>query len=273
VTVVVFERQGAEATRRCVGRRGGTVLSAPAAEAPPARDAVLDVAAGLLDGTVDVVCFTTAAGPGVLFDVLESRHDLDAVRSALGDAVVGACCPAARDALSARGVAVDVMIAEQSSTQAVVDALTGHPRGPALDGARLAVQADGRPGGALPDAPRVEGADLTPLPLERGPLPDDRQPLRNAIRALIGGEAQVALFTSRAQVDHVLQTADDRGWSRTLRTALHEDALVASLGPIATRTLRARDLPVHVEPDRAARDSLIDALASTVPTFFQPAPV
>jgi uroporphyrinogen-III synthase len=74
-------------------------------------------------------------------------------------------------------------------------------------------------------------------------------------------------------VDHVLQVADDRGWRRTLRTALHEDALVASLGPVPTHTLRARDLPVHVEPDRAARDALIDALATTIPTFFQPAPV
>ena len=91
----------------------------------------------------------------------------------------------------------------------------------------------------------------------------DRQPLRNGIRALVGGEAAVAIFVGPASVECVQATAARRGWIRTLRRAL-QDAMVAAQDDPTAAALREHDLPVHHVPDDPALVPLIDGVAQQV---------
>jgi uroporphyrinogen-III synthase len=272
LTVVGFESRMADATARLVEKFGGHPLPAPSVQAVPLEehDAVFAFGEALLDGRLDIVYFTTDRGTRLVFETLDTTYDLDAVRAALAETVVTTRSPKPAGALSDHDVPVDLKVPEPHTGEAALDAWASDPRTAPLDGARIAIHEYGRPNDDMNDALRGAGTDLLRVPVYRWTLPDDRQPLENGIRALIGGEAQVALFTSRQQVDHVLRVAADRGWVRALRTALGH-ALVASVGPVTTEALETNDIAVDYEPDRSKLAILIRGVAEYAPTYFQPA--
>lgn len=272
LTVVGFESRMSDTTAQLIEKFGGEALPAPSMQEVPLEehDAVFDFAEALFDGAFDLVYFNTGVGTRMLFETLETKYDFDDVREALADTAVVARSPKPGSELTSHDVPIDVKAPEPNTWREVLDALTSNPKTAPLDGKRIAIHEYGQPNEELNEALRNEGADLVPVPIYRWALPDDLQPLKNGIRALVGGEAQIALFTSRQQVVHVLQVAADEGWEDALRTAL-EDAMVASVGPVTSEALQAHDLPVNYEPDRPKLAILIRGMAEHAPTYFEPA--
>lgn len=74
-----------------------------------------------------------------------------------------------------------------------------------------------------------------------GPSPEDTAPLRRALAMLGRGDARIALFTTRAQVDALLVAAEE-GIEAEVRAALAR-GVVASIGPVCSDALRAEQLP------------------------------
>ena len=103
---------------------------------------------------------------------------------------------------------------------------------PSLVGLTIAVQEYGISNPALLDGLRERGGRVVPVPVYRWELPEDTQPLKQAIQAIINGEAEVVLFTNAAQADHLLQIAEELGAAVKLREALNS-TVVASVGPTA----------------------------------------
>ncbi len=98
------------------------------------------------------------------------------------------------------------------------------------------------------------------VPVYRWALPEDREPLREAVSHLARGEADYVLFTSGRQVDHVMQTAEELG----LREAVLDAAsrtVVGSIGPVCSEALRRHKLPVDLEPEHPKMGHLIVAIA------------
>ena len=56
---------------------------------------------------------------------------------------------------------------------------------------------------------------MTSVPVYRWALPDDIEPLRGAVTAIVRGELDVALFTTSVQIVHLMQVADSMGQSNT----------------------------------------------------------
>lgn len=272
LTVVGFESRMSDTTAQLIEKFGGEALPAPSMQEVPLEEheAVFDFAEALFDGAFDLVYFNTGVGTRMLFETLETEYDLDDVREALADTIVVARSPKPGSELRSYNVPIDVKAPEPNTWREVLDALTSSPKTAPLDGKRIAIHEYGQLNEELNEALRNVGADLVPVPIYRWALPDDLQPLKNGIRALIGGEAQIALFTSRQQVVHVLQVATDEGWEDALRTAL-EDAMVASVGPVTSETLQAHDLPVNYEPDRPKLAILIRGMAEQASAYFEPA--
>lgn len=272
ITVVGFESRMADTTAHLIEKFGGEALPAPSMQEVPLEehDAVFDFAEALFQGAFDVVYFNTGVGTRMLFETLETRHDLKDVREALADPVVVARSPKPGRELKNYDIPIDQKVPEPNTWREVLEVLTSSPKTAPLDGKRIAIHEYGRPNEDLNDALRNEGAELTPVPIYRWALPDDLQPLKNGLRALIGGEARGALFTSRQQVVHVLQVASEEGWEHALRTAL-DDAMVASVGPVTSEELRDHDLPVDFEPERPKLAILIRGMAEHAPQYFQPA--
>lgn len=264
ITVVGFESRMADATARLIEKYGGQALSAPSLQEAPldAHDAAFDFAEMLLDGALDIVLFTTGVGTRMVFETLATRYALEEVAAALSDIVVVARGPKPVRALKKFDVPVTLKVPEPNTWEEVLEVVTTSPETTPLDGKRVAIQEYGRPNPDLNAALRERGAELVRVPIYRWELPDDLEPLKNGIRALIGCTAQVALFTSRQQVEHVLQVAADEGWEQSLRNAL-DRTTVASIGPVCSEGLEAHGLPVDFEPSRPKLAIFIKELAET----------
>src|SRR5205085_11339374 len=81
-------------------------------------------------------------------------------------------------------------------------------RGP-ISGKTIAVQEYGVENPELVAGLEARGATVVRVPIYRWALPDDLGPLQSAIRELVAGTIDVALFTSATQVDHLFRVAGE----------------------------------------------------------------
>ena len=132
----------------------------------------------------------------------------------------------------------------------VVDALG------AVAGREVAVQEYGVPNPALLAALRSRGARVLPVPVYRWALPEDTSPLRAGAAAVVRGEADVAVFTNGAQVEHLFRVAADEA---ALRAGLGR-TVVASVGPVCSEVLEAHG----VHPDLEAAPPKMGPLVALV---------
>ena len=90
--------------------------------------------------------------------------------------------------------------------------------------------------------------------------PQDVQPRREAIQALVDGRARVALFTAPAPVKHLLRVAAEDGVKDRLLGGL-EKVGVASVGPTCSQTLLAHGIRIDVEPGHPQMGPLVQETA------------
>jgi uroporphyrinogen-III synthase len=77
-------------------------------------------------------------------------------------------------------------------------------------------------------------------------LPEDIEPLRNAVRALAAGELDVALFTTATQAVHLMKVADEMKLADEVRRGFARMA-VASIGPTTSEELRQQGISIDLE--------------------------
>ena len=180
--VVAFESRMATETRTLIERLGGRAIIAPSMREVPLEDnhAALDFAARLLAGEFDVVIFMTGVGVRELFKVIETRHQRAAIVAALAQVVTVARGPKPVAALRNLGLTPSLTIAEPNTWREV---LTGLAARVALAGKRVAVQEYGVANRELGASLEARGATVTVVPVYRWTLPEDREPLRDAIKS------------------------------------------------------------------------------------------
>src|SRR3989449_1320108 len=103
---------------------------------------------------------------------------------------------------------------------------------------------------------KERGALVTRVPVYRWGLPQDLAPLRAALRSIADGQVRVVLFTNANQVENVMQVARDGGLDERVRGALAL-GVVASVGPIASESLRNHGLHVDLEPPHPKMGPLV----------------
>ena len=79
--------------------------------------------------------------------------------------------------------------------------------------------------------------------------------------ALAEGRAQIALFTSRSQVEHAFAVAAEEGLEAALRERLSK-GVVASIGPVCSEALRAEGLEPDLEPSVGRMGQLVKESAA-----------
>jgi len=259
--VVAFESRRAPEMAVLIARLGGVPRVAPALrESPLEEDAALAFGTALFAGRLDAVIFMTGAGTRRLFEVLETRHARDQIVQALAGISVVARGPKPVKVLRELKVPVTIAVPEPNTWHEVLDELDENPRGFTLAGSRVAVQEYGVPNEAFLAALKERGVEVLRVPVYQWTLPQDIQPLREAIQALVEGRAQVALFTNSAQVDHLLRVAAEDGTKDLLLEAL-EKVVVASVGPTCSETLVSHGIPIDLEPVRPKMGLLVQETA------------
>jgi uroporphyrinogen-III synthase len=99
-----------------------------------------------------------------------------------------------------------------------------------------------------------------PVHVYRWQLPEDTGPLREAVTALTQNQIDVVLFTSSVQLHHLLQIAEEMKLRDQLVRAVNR-ALVASIGPVTSETLREHGIAVDLEPTHPKMGLLVKEAA------------
>jgi uroporphyrinogen-III synthase len=202
-------------------------------------------------GAFELVILMTGVGLAFLRDLATQQMPVERFRAALGRATIVARGPKPVGVLHQLGMQAQVKIGEPNTWREVVAAVAERLE------RRIAVQEYGRPNPEMYAALEALGATVTPVALYKWELPSDLEPLKAAVRALAGGECEVALFTSSIQIEHLLEVSTGLGLRDAVVTALRTKVVVASIGPVMSEALKANGIPVDIEPKHSKMWSLV----------------
>lgn len=253
--IVSFESRRREQMAELITRTGGQALVVPTMQEAPlgANREALAFGKKLLAGEIHAVVFLTETGTKTLFEVLESAFSPAELRRAFSAVSLIARGPKTGQALQDKGLS-PAPVPGPATWREVLAALD---QAGSLQNKTVAVQESGATNKELIDGLAHRGARVLRVPVYRWTLPDDREPLRRALRAMIEGRADVALFTNSNQIHLILQLAQEEGIEQPLREALSR-MVVASVGPVCTRFLDEYGVPVDLEPERPRMGDLVD---------------
>jgi uroporphyrinogen-III synthase len=265
--VVTFESRRAVEMASLIARHGGEALGAPALREVVLTEngEALAFAQALREGAFDTLVLMTGVGTRALLDEIGPALDRPAFLAALAPVQVIARGPKPSAVLRELGLRDFVTVPAPNTWREVLAALLA--RGP-LAGRRIAVQEHGAPSVELYAALREAGASVTAVPVYKWALPEDTGPLRAGLRALAEGRAQIALFTSRSQVEHAFAVAAEEGLEAALRERLTR-GVIASIGPVCSEALRAEGLEPDLEPSVGRMGQLVKESAARAAAILE----
>ncbi len=270
--VVCFESRRAAEMAELVRAHGGVPISAPTmmeSRLDPGPD-VVELVARLRREDLDAVLFLTRGGVESLPEATRSICSYDELVAALRSLPLGARGPKTERALHellGEGEGEIVLSDRPHRWQGLLEAMDrAHP----LGGLAVAVVEHGVDHGRLRSALIDRGASPLSVALYRWVLPDDTEPIADAIHRVVDGRARVALFTSGAQIDGLMGVAAELEMDEPLLTALC-GALVGAVGHVTADRLRAFGVDPDFVPMEARMKDLVRDAAGRAADFENPA--
>lgn len=259
--VVSFESRRAKEMAELIRRYGGEPIIAPSMREVPLGEnhVALDLLPQLESGMFDLLILMTGVGTRTLNQVLLTRYPQERILAALEKIQLVARGPKPIAALKELGLTPAINVPEPNTWR---ELLTTLDAATSLRGKQIAVQEYGIPNAALVSGLEQRGAAVKTIAIYRWALPDDVKPLRSAVQGILNGEADIALFTNGAQVDHLFRVAAEEKIGPSLRGALKKMA-VGSVGPVCTEVLERFGLKPDIEPTHPKMGSLIAEIAAS----------
>jgi len=258
LTVVAFENRKSKEIATLIANQRGIPLVAPAMREIPLEEnpSAFAFAEELLAGRLDAVIFMTGVGARTLMEVLKTRYPQEKIVRALTEVLVVARGPKPIAVLREFQIPIGVAVPEPNTWREVLHTLEQRPKGFVLKGQRIAVQEYGVTNAAFLEKLREHGALVISVPVYRWGLPEDLGPLRQALHAIVDGDARVILFTNAMQVESVVQIAAEEGLQALLLQAF-ERCVVGSVGPTCSEALAAHHIRVDIEPQQPKMGMLV----------------
>ena len=228
-------------------------------------DRVIRYARQVIAGEIDVVILMTGVGLRLLVGAIERPVGREPFLQALATCITIARGPKPTAALKDWGLRPTHQVPEPNTWREILVLIDAQVP---VAGMRVAVQEYGLPNREFVAELEARGATVTSAPIYRWGLPTDTAPLEANVRRIAGGRIDVVLFTSSQQVVHVLATAARLGLDEDVRRALQR-AVIASIGPTTSETLRHESLPVDLEPEHPKLGHLIRAAAEQAPALVR----
>jgi uroporphyrinogen-III synthase len=259
--VISFESRRAVEIAELIRRYGGEPFVAPSMREVPLEEnrAVLELVPELEAGKLDLLILTTGVGTRTLNQILLTQFSQTRITAALQRVQLVARGPKPVAALKELGLTPAITVPEPNTWREVLSTLDA-----ALDlrGKRIAVQEYGIPNPELTSALTAGGATVLTFSIYRWDLPQDLEPLRQAIQKITQGDAEVVLFTNGAQVNHLFRVAAESKNTDSLREGFQR-AVVGSVGPICTEVLEQYGIDPDIEPAHPKMGSLIAEVAAS----------
>lgn len=219
-----------------------------------------EFALGLIQGQFQVVIFMTGVGTRALAQAIEPSCSRERLVAALSKITVVAQGPKPVAALREFGVPVTLRVPEPNTWREILQALDQNAETIPLKGSHVAMQEHGVPSRELYAGLAERGAQVFPVPVYKWAPPQNTTPLREAIRDLALRKFDVVLFTSSVQVHHLFRFADEMGQHPEAVSGLRR-AVVGSIGPVTSETLREYGITPDLEPSHPKMGFLVKETA------------
>jgi uroporphyrinogen decarboxylase len=257
--VAAFESRRADELARMIQRHGGVPHVSPSMREIPLDDdrSAVDFAHRLITGDINIVIFLTGVGFRQLLSVVERHVERRRYLETLSDVVTIARGPKPAAAMREVGLEPTHRVAEPNTWRQVLQTID---QSVPISNQNVALQEYGTTNPSLIAGLEARGGRVVRVQVYRWDLPEDTRPLLDNVRALADGRRDVLLFTSAHQVVNLLRVADDLGQADRVRRHANE-AVVASVGPTTSETLRDCRLPVDIEPEHPKMGALVAAAA------------
>jgi uroporphyrinogen-III synthase len=257
--VVSFESRRAHEMAELIRRYNGVPIIAPSMREIPLsqNSAALDFVRSLEAGDIDIVILLTGVGTRTLVEAVAGEYPREKLTAALERATIVARGPKPVAALKELGLQPAISIPEPNTWREILSELDTRVT---LRGRRVAVQEYGISNSEFIRGLESRGAAVLRVAVYRWGLPEDTGPLRLALRGLLNGEMDIALFTNATQVDHLFRIATEEKLDQPLRQGL-DRVLIGSIGPVCSEALEHFGLKADVEPDHPKMGHLVATVA------------
>jgi len=259
--VLSFESRRAQEIAQLIRNNGGQPIVAPSTrEVPAPNEEEHKLIYGILNDEFDAIIFMTGVGSRTLVQAAEAMCSREELFAALARTRVIVRGPKPAAAMREFNIPVTLGVPEPNTWREIVKSLDGNVEKVPLKGRRIAVQEHGEPSPELYSALRERGAEVVPVRVYRWELPEDTGPLKDAIHSLAENKVDVVMFTSSVQFVHAARIAAEMGMAAQLTNALNR-TVVASIGPIASATLKENGVEVDMEPSHPKMGFLVKEAA------------
>lgn len=257
--IVSFESRRAHEMAELLRRYSGDPIIAPSMREIPLsqNSAALEFVRFLEAGKIDIVILLTGVGTRTLVEAVAGEYPREKLAAALARVTLVARGPKPVAALKELGLQPTLSIPEPNTWREILSQLDA--KAP-VQGRRVAVQEYGISNAELIRGLESRGADVLRVTVYRWGLPEDTGPLRAALKGLLNGEIDIALFTNATQVDHLFRIATEEKRDQSLREAFNR-VLVGSIGPVCTEALEHFGLKADIEPDHPKMGHLVATVA------------
>jgi uroporphyrinogen-III synthase len=259
--VLSLESRRSAESAKLIRTYGGEPLSAPAMRELPLESnrPVLEFADALIKGAFDLVIFTTGVGVRTLVKTVSEHMHREQFLEALRSVKIAARGPKSSSALRELNVPIAVIAPDPFTWRALMAKLESE-FGADLNGMNIAVQEYGTSNPELLTALAERSISITRLLVYQWALPDDIQPLREAVIALAHGHVDVVLFMNAGQVAHLFLMAEHMNYTEALHEGLRT-TVIGSIGPSTTEGMGAYGLTPDFEPTQSKMGFLIKEMA------------
>jgi uroporphyrinogen-III synthase len=255
--VAILETRAGAHLGELVARRGGVPMLAPALEEVPDADprAVLAMLERWRSDPFKICIFQTGVGTRALFSATDAANLTAEMKQLLAASMVVVRGPKPVGELNAREIRIDIRAESPFTTETVLASLAGTE----VKDSAILVQRYGAANQALRAALEARGARVHEIATYRWALPADTQPLVELLEALGRGRVDAVVFTSAVQMHNLYAIAQKAGSAALLAGHLNR-LIVASIGPVCSRTLRDYGVTPTLEASPPKLGPLLTAL-------------
>lgn len=259
--VLSLESRRAVEVAKLIRTYGGDPLVVPSMREVPleSNKQALQFAEQVIAGEIDLVVFLTGVGLRTLLTIVDTKYDREVFLSALRRVKIAARGPKPVAALRENNIPIHATAAEPNTWREMISAMD-EQFGDTLSNLRVAVQEYGASNPQLLTELTVRCGEVIKVPVYQWDLPEDLQPLRDAVMKVINGSIDVVLFMTAVQVIHFFIVAEEMGFKSELTAALRS-AVVISVGPTTSEELLHFDITPDFEPSRPKMGFLVNEAA------------
>ncbi len=246
--------------KKLISYHGGVPRVAPSMrEVPDLRSSYVDrFAEDLFSGNVDILVLMTGVGTRILSDMVIAESGEKKYIDTLRETTILARGPKPVAALRKLGIRPDITVPEPNTWRDILT--TFDRRDMSLETLVVYVQEYGVSNEEFLASLERRGADVRRIPIYRWALPEDLGPLQDAVRSISEGTEDCLLFTSSRQVSNLFEVAGKEECGAGFMEGIKK-ALVCSIGPTTTETLKENGISVDYEPDSPKMGNLVREVA------------